>query len=1409
MKLRYKFHLFSIAILLAMTVGVLLAGRVIVNQLAYELHTQVMNSELAKVRATVVDALNRSGAQAAARVAAELQETQQQAPLSLRSGHIYIIEPPDRVIFHPDYQLGDRLEQKDLENLPQPGEDEGTILYQHHGATHYAVYTTIQPIGWRVYFSINEQEMYGTETEYLGNVTLVAAVMLVATLLIISLFVQRFVGRLQATLDCVKRIEQGHLDTCTLPGVLNDEVGRLQQGVQAMSASIQARTLERDRAEQALRESEAKFRTLVHKIQTAVVVHDADTKILVSNAKAQELLGLNDDQMSGKTAHDPAWHFVREDGSRMPEGEYPVNRVLETHGMVQNLVVGIYRPDRGEVIWALVNATPVFGKADEVEQVIVSFTDITKQKSEERQLAVSEQLFRTLVENSPDYIARYDRDLKRIYINPALQKQFTEPVQKLLGKTTKETASPLLTPDRYVANIRRAIDTAEECSDELAFRDVEGEVHWASMRYAPEFGADGKVASVLVISNDISDRKRAEHKLKVYSRVLESLDRINRVLKTDGDLEQILQLTLDEVLDIFDCDRAYLQYPCDPYAPDEWVMPMECCKPDYPSPIPAGKHLPYHPHIAHTLRTLLDSEAPIQLGPGTDLPIPEEITTDLGVRSMMAVALRPRVDRPWQFGIHQCSYDRIWLDHEVQLFEEIGQRLADSLNSLLITRNLRNSEERYRQFFDNSPLPIREEDFSAVKVRLEELAPNIGNDLDGYLARHPEVLEECARLVRILDANHTALLFHEAESKEMLLRNLPQIFIPDTMNDFRRVIVNLMQGGTSFSVESVLQTIAGRRQNILAHFSVTPGREQDLGKVLVSLVDITERKQNEEQLRLAASVFSNSQEGILISNADNRIIDINPSFTRLTGYARDDVLGRNPKLLSSGKQSREFYSAMWDALNTRGEWQGEIWNKRKSGEEYAELLSIVAVKDDAGRLQHYVGAFTDITVLKQHEADLDRIAHYDVLTSVPNRRLLDDRLEQAIARARRHGKNLAVCYLDLDGFKPINDQFGHEVGDYVLVEIAHRLQTVSRSDDTVARLGGDEFVLLWNDIGAESDCIQALERVLEKVAEPITVKGEPLAVSASIGVTLYPDDDVDSDSLLRHADHAMYSAKQLGKNRFQMFDARLERQITARVDFLAKVANALEEGQFELYYQPKVDYVRGTIEGVEALIRWNDPILGLVGPKEFLPLIEKDNLAFRVGRWVMEQAVRQARAWDAKGTTIPISVNVFPRHLKYRTFSDDLRSAIESHWPEMPENRLQMEIVESSALEDLDLIEGVVKECLEMGVGFSLDDFGTGYSSLVYLRRLSISELKIDQSFVRHMLDDPSDQAIVVSVIGLGQAFGLRVVAEGVETEQHARHLLDLGCEVVQGYAIGRPMAISEFEQWYENFLSSGVEMGQ
>jgi diguanylate cyclase (GGDEF)-like protein/PAS domain S-box-containing protein len=559
--------------------------------------------------------------------------------------------------------------------------------------------------------------------------------------------------------------------------------------------------------------------------------------------------------------------------------------------------------------------------------------------------------------------------------------------------------------------------------------------------------------------------------------------------------------------------------------------------------------------------------------------------------------------------------------------------------------------------------------------------------------------------------------------------------------------------------------------------------------------DITARKLAEDRLRLAASVFVNSHEGILITDAQARIVEANEAFARLTGYAREEVLGKNPSLLQSGHQGPEFYAGMWRALLATDHWSGEVWNRRKDGTLYAELLTISAVRDAADEVHHYVGVFTDITPQKEHQRELERIAHYDALTGVPNRVLLSDRMNQAIAQTRRADAMMAVGYLDLDGFKPINDRHGHAAGDRLLVEMAQRMRECLRGGDTVARVGGDEFILLLLGLEGIDEAEAALRRILDAIARPLLVGEETTTVSASLGVTLYPLDDADADTLLRHADQAMYQAKQSGKNRYHLFDPERDRQAQARGEQAARVEQALRQGEFELHYQPKVNMRLGTVPGVEALIRWRHPERGLLAPGEFLPAVEDSDLIVEIGDWVIATALAQAAAWRALGIDIAVSVNIAPRHLLRQDFVDRLAAHLAAQ-PGLPPDRLELEVLETAAIEDIRRVSVTMHACQTLGVRFALDDFGTGYSSLTYFKRLPTETLKIDQSFVRDMLADSEDMAIVEGVIGLAEVFRRNVVAEGVETPAHGVLLLNLGCELAQGYGIARPMPADDLPRW-------------
>jgi diguanylate cyclase (GGDEF)-like protein/PAS domain S-box-containing protein len=562
------------------------------------------------------------------------------------------------------------------------------------------------------------------------------------------------------------------------------------------------------------------------------------------------------------------------------------------------------------------------------------------------------------------------------------------------------------------------------------------------------------------------------------------------------------------------------------------------------------------------------------------------------------------------------------------------------------------------------------------------------------------------------------------------------------------------------------------------------------------MVDITQRKAAEERLQVAASVFSHASEGIMITDPAGTIIDVNQAFCQITGYAHDEVIGCNARLLNSGHQDKTFYATMWGALKTQGEWTGEVWNRRKSGEVYSELLSISAVHNADGQVQRYVALFSDITKQKEYEARLVQIAHFDALTGLPNRMLLADRLRQAMVLSLRSRRKLAVLFLDLDGFKTINDTYGHETGDRLLIALSVRMRDTLRDGDTLARIGGDEFVGVLVGIQDPMNCVDLLERLRDAAAQPVQVDGHWMQVSASIGVAFYPQDEgVDAEQLLRQADQAMYQAKVTGKNRFHIFDAAQDRDVRLRHENLEHVVRAIDRNELVLHYQPKVNMRTGEVLGAEALIRWQHPQDGLLMPGAFLPALEGHPLTVRLGCWVLEQAVRQIAAWKAQGLHVPISVNVDAQQLNQVGFVEDLRALLRRH-PQVEPGDLELEILETSALSDIAQVSSVIVACREIGVSFALDDFGTGYSSLNYLRHLPARMLKIDQSFVRDMLVDPEDLAILDGVIGLSVAFRRRVIAEGVETAAHGQLLLRLGCDWGQGYAIARPMPAEDMPAW-------------
>ncbi len=560
---------------------------------------------------------------------------------------------------------------------------------------------------------------------------------------------------------------------------------------------------------------------------------------------------------------------------------------------------------------------------------------------------------------------------------------------------------------------------------------------------------------------------------------------------------------------------------------------------------------------------------------------------------------------------------------------------------------------------------------------------------------------------------------------------------------------------------------------------------------------LRESRKMDANLRIAAATFE-AQQSMFITDANNVIMRVNRAFTDTTGYSATEAIGKTPQMLKSGRHDAVFYRKLWAGIQSTGYWHGEIWNRTKSGEIHPEMLTISAVRDAQGTTQQYVALFSDITALKEHEKQLEHIAHYDALTQLPNRVLLADRMHSAMVQNRQCGQQMMVVYLDLDGFKAINDKHGHQAGDQLLITLAASMKLALREGDTLARIGGDEFVAVLPDLNNVAASTPILSRLLAAACKPAQVGDLVLQTSASGGVTTYPQlEEVDADQLLRQADQAMYQAKLAGKNRYHLFDSKQDRTIRDHNENVKRIRHALAESEFVLHYQPKVNMRTGALIGAEALIRWQHPQQGLLLPGLFLPSIENHAIAIELGEWVAEAALTQMAQWQSAGLYIPVSINVSASQLQQDNFVERLREILARH-PSVNPGDLELEILETSALEDLDKISAVMEDCRKLGVMFALDDFGTGYSSLTYLKRLPVTLLKIDRSFVRDMLDDQDDLAILGGVIGLANAFHRKVIAEGVETAEHGEMLLQLGCELGQGFGIARPMHAQDMRAWLD-----------
>lgn len=604
--------------------------------------------------------------------------------------------------------------------------------------------------------------------------------------------------------------------------------------------------------------------------------------------------------------------------------------------------------------------------------------------------------------------------------------------------------------------------------------------------------------------------------------------------------------------------------------------------------------------------------------------------------------------------------------------------------------------------------------------------------------------------------------------------------------------------------ESVRQSAGGILDK--SHFNIQALPEPSVGQTQTApKYNMEDWKWETDWMHLALILFEAAREAILITNADGDIVAVNPAFTALSGYSEAELRGKNPRLLKSGRQSTTHYSVLWQTLRREDAWQGEFWNQRKDGGLYVALTTIRAVRDAEQRLTHYVGIATDITGQKEAEQRIEYLAGHDALTGLPNRTLLTERAELALALAARRCESLAVLSLDLDQFKEVNDALGHAGGDALLMQVTARIKALIRQSDILCRIGSDEFALLLPDTGREK-ALCVVDRLVAAFSQPFAVADHSLRMTTSIGIALYPQDGAQFAELLKNADAALYQAKQNGRNALAFYDRQMNMATFERLVLESELRKAIEAGQLRAYFQPKVRLADGALVGAEALVRWQHPEHGLIPPGRFISVAESSDLIVKIGDWMLGEASRQLAIWREAGLpSLTVAVNLAARHFHTPELTDGLRSLLAAHG--LAPQLLELELTESTLLDVGAETMNTLQTIQQLGVGLSIDDFGTGYSSLSYLKRLPITTLKIDQSFVRDLANDSDNQIIVNTMITLGHNLGLTVIAEGVETEQQRQILHDQGCDLTQGYLFSPPLPAEDFIAWARQYAGNGVEL--
>ncbi len=986
--------------------------------------------------------------------------------------------------------------------------------------------------------------------------------------------------------------------------------------------------------------------------------------------------------------------------------------------------------------------------------------EVRSRRHSEGKLQESEQRLQSIIDNAPSMVFVKDNQGKYLLVNSSFEKMLNREASQIMGKTDFDFF-PAELAQKFSGEDKQVIEKNVILEIEERLPEYTGIDHCATTKF-PLY-EQGVAYAVCGISTDISDRKKAESLQLSQQKVLEQISRGDQSLEQI--LHTIIELTESHTPDIYGSilllKGSQLRHGAAPSLPADYVELIDGLEigPEVGSCGTAA----YLGERVIVEDVLLDSKW--------------QNYRDLAKRhGFRACWSEPIVDRHdnvlGTFAVYRAepgTPDK----NEIKMSEAMVHVASIAIEQERTKAQLASASEEWVQALDHFEDAVYLTDMNRNLIAANKAFYNrIGSKPQGSVGR--PVFE----LIHKDDEQHDRTSCPSCQ-----------------LQDQHREGSVIMEAKDPNNLESF--PIEIRVKLIKTDFEEPTG-------MLISVRDLTKDRMLEQKLRLSASVFENTSEGVIISDKQGTVVEVNRAFTEILGYERDEAIGQNPRMWKSDRHGESFYRDFWNSLMTVGRWRGEIWNRRKDGSVFPEWLSISQVVDSEGELTHFIGVFTDISNLKESQEQLDHLAHHDALTDLPNRLLYVERLTQAIKHAERQNKQLAIVFIDLDRFKNINDSLGHPAGDQLLCLVAERLEDVVREDDTVARISGDEFVLLLEDIGSSNNAAHVAQKVMRIFDSSFQLEGREVQTSASLGISLYPQDGDDAATLLRNADAAMYRAKDEGRNNYEFYTEELTRNAFERVLLENSLRQALDHEQFLLYYQPQVNIFTGEIIGAEVLIRWQHPDQGMVSPAKFIPIAEECGLILAIGEWVLRAACEQGKRWLDQGINFgQLAVNVSGVQIKDSGLVDRVTKIIEE--TEFPASCLELEITEGFIMQQTQFAIAQLEALRNLGLTLAIDDFGTGYSSLSYLKRLPIQKLKIDQSFIRDIPDDLNDMAISNAVIALGDSLSLEVIAEGVETKEQADFLKKAGCSQAQGFLYSRPVPAEEFAQLLKEMKKDGV----